>query len=118
MCSLAVVALTTYFLCFTNILQCSLPVETDSTPCFQVYVRRAYISYDLACVKHFELPSPAVGASVCVVLFSFFLPTSHPNRWVHARRPWGSGCWFHCTPAGFVTVSTTLTPLTRSSYSV
>ena len=46
---------------------------------FQVYVRRAYISYDLACVKHFELPTSA-GFSICVVLFSFFLPTSHPNR--------------------------------------
>ncbi|XP_037086840.1 LOW QUALITY PROTEIN: acetyl-CoA carboxylase-like [Pollicipes pollicipes] len=44
----------------------------------EVYVRRAYISYDLACVKHFELPSNA-GFSICVVLFSFFLPTSHPN---------------------------------------
>ncbi|XP_043240119.1 acetyl-CoA carboxylase-like isoform X2 [Amphibalanus amphitrite] len=44
----------------------------------EVYVRRAYISYDLACVKHFELPTSA-GFSICVVLFSFFLPTSHPN---------------------------------------
>ncbi|KAG8178328.1 hypothetical protein JTE90_026296 [Oedothorax gibbosus] len=44
----------------------------------EVYVRRAYISYELTCLKHVSLP---VGT--CAALFQFLLPSSHPNRALH-----------------------------------
>ncbi|KAG1687910.1 Acetyl-CoA carboxylase [Nymphon striatum] len=44
----------------------------------EVYVRRAYISYELVQIEHMQLPSQQ-----CVVQFQFLLPSSHPNR-----RPW------------------------------
>ena len=41
----------------------------------QVYVRRAYIAYDLNCLQHAMLSS-----GLCFVEFQFMLPSSHPNR--------------------------------------
>ncbi|XP_069956208.1 acetyl-CoA carboxylase isoform X2 [Cherax quadricarinatus] len=46
----------------------------------EVYVRRAYISYDLTCLCHKEL-----HGGVCVVFFKFLLPSSHPNRIPHNK---------------------------------
>uniref|UniRef100_A0A8C9FBW8 acetyl-CoA carboxylase n=1 Tax=Pavo cristatus TaxID=9049 RepID=A0A8C9FBW8_PAVCR len=40
----------------------------------QVYVRRAYIAYELNSVQHRQLKD-----NTCVVEFQFMLPTSHPN---------------------------------------
>jgi hypothetical protein len=46
------------------------------TAALEVYVRRAYTSYELTFLQHLE-----IGASdLCVVQFSFLLPSSHPNR--------------------------------------
>ncbi|CAL4061242.1 unnamed protein product, partial [Meganyctiphanes norvegica] len=47
---------------------------------FLVYVRRAYISYELTCLQHKEL-----YGGVCVVFFQFLLPSSHPNRIPHNK---------------------------------
>uniref|UniRef100_A0A8C9FA64 acetyl-CoA carboxylase n=1 Tax=Pavo cristatus TaxID=9049 RepID=A0A8C9FA64_PAVCR len=47
----------------------------------QVYVRRAYIAYELNSVQHRQLKD-----NTCVVEFQFMLPTSHPNRSDHAFR--------------------------------
>ncbi|GFR07112.1 acetyl-CoA carboxylase [Trichonephila clavata] len=44
----------------------------------EVYVRRAYISYELTCLRHVSLPS-----GTCAALFQFLLPSSHPNRALH-----------------------------------
>ncbi|XP_049825243.1 acetyl-CoA carboxylase isoform X3 [Aethina tumida] len=41
----------------------------------EVYVRRAYVSYDITCLQHLEL-----SGEVPVVHFQFMLPPSHPNR--------------------------------------
>ncbi|XP_063700172.1 acetyl-CoA carboxylase isoform X3 [Culicoides brevitarsis] len=41
----------------------------------EVYVRRAYTSYDITCLQHLEL-----SGEVPLVHFQFLLPTSHPNR--------------------------------------
>ncbi|KAL1433606.1 hypothetical protein MTO96_012435 [Rhipicephalus appendiculatus] len=41
----------------------------------EVYVRRAYVSYDLTCLQHLQLPS-----GICAAQFQFLLPSSHPNR--------------------------------------
>ncbi|XP_059611586.1 acetyl-CoA carboxylase [Phlebotomus argentipes] len=41
----------------------------------EVYVRRAYTSYELTCLQHLEL-----SGEVPLVHFQFLLPTSHPNR--------------------------------------
>nr|KAF6463658.1 acetyl-CoA carboxylase beta [Rousettus aegyptiacus] len=41
----------------------------------EVYVRRAYIAYELNSLQHRELPD-----GTCVVEFQFMLPISHPNR--------------------------------------
>jgi len=46
----------------------------------EVYVRRGYISYELTCLQHRELPG-----SMCIVQFQFLLPTSHPNRIPHNK---------------------------------
>uniref|UniRef100_A0A8C9FBM1 acetyl-CoA carboxylase n=1 Tax=Pavo cristatus TaxID=9049 RepID=A0A8C9FBM1_PAVCR len=46
-----------------------------------VYVRRAYIAYELNSVQHRQLKD-----NTCVVEFQFMLPTSHPNRSDHAFR--------------------------------
>lgn len=42
---------------------------------FQVYVRRAYIAYELNSLQHRQLLD-----GTCVVEFQFMLPSSHPNR--------------------------------------
>ncbi|XP_063979421.1 acetyl-CoA carboxylase isoform X2 [Diachasmimorpha longicaudata] len=41
----------------------------------EVYVRRAYISYELTCLQHLEL-----SGEIPLVYFQFFLPNNHPNR--------------------------------------
>ncbi|XP_048411956.1 acetyl-CoA carboxylase 2 isoform X2 [Stegostoma tigrinum] len=41
----------------------------------EVYVRRAYIAYELNSVQHHQLRN-----DICVVDFQFLLPSSHPNR--------------------------------------
>ncbi|XP_012233203.1 acetyl-CoA carboxylase isoform X2 [Linepithema humile] len=41
----------------------------------EVYVRRAYISYDLTCLQHLEL-----SGEIPLVYFQFVLPSNHPNR--------------------------------------
>lgn len=41
----------------------------------EVYVRRAYTSYDITCLQHLEL-----SGEVPLVHFQFLLPPSHPNR--------------------------------------
>ncbi|GAB6029960.1 hypothetical protein CHUAL_005655 [Chamberlinius hualienensis] len=56
----------------------------------EVYVRRAYISYDLTCLQHHEL-----GSGLCVVQFQFLLPSSHPNRIPHNKALGGAGL-SHC----------------------
>ncbi|KAJ8957940.1 hypothetical protein NQ318_001938 [Aromia moschata] len=43
----------------------------------EVYVRRAYTSYDISCLQHLEL-----SGEVPLVHFIFMLPPSHPNRLV------------------------------------
>ncbi|CAH1987134.1 unnamed protein product [Acanthoscelides obtectus] len=43
----------------------------------EVYVRRAYTSYNLSCLQHLEL-----SGEVPVVHFMFTLPPNHPNRLV------------------------------------
>uniref|UniRef100_A0A8C4UWW1 acetyl-CoA carboxylase n=1 Tax=Falco tinnunculus TaxID=100819 RepID=A0A8C4UWW1_FALTI len=47
----------------------------------EVYVRRAYIAYELNSVQHRQLKD-----NTCVVEFQFMLPTSHPNRSDHVFR--------------------------------
>ncbi|XP_041773392.1 acetyl-CoA carboxylase-like isoform X2 [Anopheles merus] len=42
----------------------------------EVYVRRAYTSYELTCLQHLEL-----SGEVPLVHFQFLLPTAHPNRY-------------------------------------
>jgi acetyl-CoA carboxylase/biotin carboxylase 1 len=46
----------------------------------EVYVRRAYTSYELTCLQHKELPQ-----NMCIVQFQFLLPSSHPNRMPHNK---------------------------------
>lgn len=46
----------------------------------EVYIRRAYIAYDLNCLVHRQLPT-----GMCVVEFRFVLPRSHPNRMMVTR---------------------------------
>ncbi|CAG9577083.1 unnamed protein product [Danaus chrysippus] len=41
----------------------------------EVYVRRAYTSYDITCLQHL-----ALSGELGVVHFQFVLPTGHPNR--------------------------------------
>ncbi|XP_033978244.1 acetyl-CoA carboxylase isoform X1 [Trematomus bernacchii] len=41
----------------------------------EVYVRRAYIAYELNSIQHHQLQD-----GTCAVDFQFMLPTSHPNR--------------------------------------
>uniref|UniRef100_A0A8C7N819 acetyl-CoA carboxylase n=1 Tax=Oncorhynchus kisutch TaxID=8019 RepID=A0A8C7N819_ONCKI len=46
----------------------------------EVYVRRAYIAYELNSVQHRQLKD-----NTCIVEFQFMLPTSHPNRYTHTH---------------------------------
>ncbi|XP_071847877.1 acetyl-CoA carboxylase-like isoform X3 [Apostichopus japonicus] len=41
----------------------------------EVYVRRAYIAYELNCLQHSSMSN-----GICLVEFQFMLPSSHPNR--------------------------------------
>ena len=41
----------------------------------EVYIRRAYTSYDLSSLQHIELRS-----GICVAQYKFLLPSSHPTR--------------------------------------
>ncbi|KAL6432779.1 hypothetical protein ACFW04_006277 [Cataglyphis niger] len=41
----------------------------------EVYVRRAYISYEFTCLQHLEL-----SGEIPLVYFQFVLPSNHPNR--------------------------------------
>ena len=54
----------------------------------QVYVRRAYIAYELSCVQHHQLEG-----GLCVVEFNFLLPSSHPNRFVFSFWDFNSPIW-------------------------
>lgn len=55
------------FFYHTNRLVCNAALE--------VYVRRAYTSYEITCLQHLEL-----SGEVPLVHFQFLLPSSHPNR--------------------------------------
>ncbi|XP_052244589.1 acetyl-CoA carboxylase-like isoform X1 [Dreissena polymorpha] len=46
----------------------------------EVYIRRAYIAYELNCLVHRE-----ICGGVCIVEFRFTLPRSHPNRMMVLR---------------------------------
>ncbi|KAK3098334.1 hypothetical protein FSP39_018526, partial [Pinctada imbricata] len=46
----------------------------------EVYIRRAYIAYEVNCLQHRELER-----DLCVVEFKFLLPRSHPNRMMVMR---------------------------------
>ncbi|CAN7995548.1 unnamed protein product [Ixodes hexagonus] len=48
----------------------------------EVYVRRAYVSYDLTCLQHLQLSS-----GICAAQFQFLLPSSHPNRCAQVPVP-------------------------------
>ncbi|XP_059157454.1 acetyl-CoA carboxylase-like isoform X2 [Physella acuta] len=50
----------------------------------EVYIRRAYIAYEMNCMKHSQL-----GDGKCVVDFRFLLPRSHPNRMMVTRLDTG-----------------------------
>lgn len=66
---------------------CLLSTSADGFLFNQVYVRRAYIAYELNSVQHRQLKD-----NTCVVEFQFMLPTSHPNRSDHAFRClWSQG---------------------------
>ncbi|XP_020292337.1 acetyl-CoA carboxylase isoform X2 [Pseudomyrmex gracilis] len=41
----------------------------------EVYVRRAYISYEVTCLQHLEL-----SGEIPLIYFQFVLPSNHPNR--------------------------------------
>ena len=47
----------------------------------EVYVRRAFISYDLTCLQHQRLPQGQTA-----VHFQFLLPQSHPSRFTFPRK--------------------------------
>ncbi|XP_021925280.1 acetyl-CoA carboxylase [Zootermopsis nevadensis] len=47
----------------------------------EVYVRRAYISYELTCLQLLEL-----SGEISVIHFQFLLPSAHPNRIPHNKR--------------------------------
>ncbi|XP_075575893.1 acetyl-CoA carboxylase 1 isoform X4 [Pelecanus crispus] len=49
----------------------------------EVYVRRAYIAYELNSVQHRQLKD-----NTCVVEFQFMLPTSHPNSYLKPQELW------------------------------
>ncbi|XP_045508569.1 acetyl-CoA carboxylase isoform X2 [Colias croceus] len=55
------------FFYHTNAAVCNASLE--------VYVRRAYTSYDITCLQHL-----ALSGELGVVHFQFVLPTGHPNR--------------------------------------
>nr|WDE40200.1 acetyl-CoA carboxylase [Tegillarca granosa] len=50
------------------------------TAALEVYVRRAYIAYEVNCLQHCKLDDGS-----CVIEFRFLLPRSHPNRMMVMR---------------------------------
>lgn len=67
------------FLCYP--VRCSASFLRYNLCRFQVYVRRAYIAYDLNCVQHYQLEN-----GPCALEFTFLLPSSHPNRLVREQK--------------------------------
>ena len=57
-------------------LSVSLSLSLMDTPLPQVYIRRAYIAYEVNCLQHRELQG-----DMSMVEFKFLLPRSHPNRY-------------------------------------
>lgn len=49
--------------------------KTVRNAALEVYVRRAYIAYDITCLQHHELTF-----DIPLVFFQFMLPVNHPNR--------------------------------------
>ena len=47
----------------------------------QVYVRRAYMTYDIESLQQNE-----IGEAHCIVEFAFLLPPTHPNRLMVQRQ--------------------------------
>nr|XP_014343158.1 PREDICTED: acetyl-CoA carboxylase isoform X1 [Latimeria chalumnae] len=70
----------------------------------EVYVRRAYIAYELNSVQHRQLKD-----STCVVEFQFMLPTSHPNRMSFSSNLNHYGM-FHVASVSDVLLDTSFTP--------
>ncbi|XP_064627568.1 acetyl-CoA carboxylase-like isoform X4 [Lineus longissimus] len=63
------------------------PNKLVSIAALEVYVRRAYIAYELTCLQHNEI------GDLYLVEFHFLLPTSHPNRFPQTpkeARRWSS----------------------------
>ena len=56
-------------------LSLSLSLSLMDSPLPQVYIRRAYIAYEVNCLQHRELQG-----DMSMVEFKFLLPRSHPNR--------------------------------------
>ncbi|KAH9518467.1 hypothetical protein Btru_016869 [Bulinus truncatus] len=54
--------------------------EAVKRAALEVYIRRAYIAYEMNCMQHSQL-----GNGRCVVEFKFLLPRSHPNRMMVTR---------------------------------
>lgn len=55
--------------------------HTNTNVCnaaLEVYIRRSYISYELACLEHVD--ESQSGIAVPLVHFQFALPSAHPNR--------------------------------------
>ncbi|ESP03134.1 hypothetical protein LOTGIDRAFT_199489 [Lottia gigantea] len=50
------------------------PNDLVKMAALEVYIRRAYIAYELNCLQHVRLDN-----GVCIVEFRFLLPRSHPN---------------------------------------
>ncbi|XP_058853812.1 acetyl-CoA carboxylase isoform X11 [Acipenser ruthenus] len=70
----------------------------------EVYVRRAYIAYELNSVQHRQLRD-----STCVVEFQFMLPSSHPNRMSFASNLNHYGM-LHVASVSDVLLDTSFTP--------
>ncbi|XP_069082674.1 acetyl-CoA carboxylase 1 isoform X4 [Pleurodeles waltl] len=70
----------------------------------EVYVRRAYIAYELNSVQHRQLKD-----NTCVVEFQFMLPTSHPNRMSFSSNLNHYGM-FHVASVSDVLLDSSFTP--------
>ncbi|XP_043910511.1 acetyl-CoA carboxylase 1 isoform X2 [Protopterus annectens] len=70
----------------------------------EVYVRRAYIAYELNSVQHRQLKD-----NTCVVEFQFMLPTSHPNRMSFSSNLNNYGM-YHVASVSDVLLDTSFTP--------
>ncbi|KAL9876922.1 acetyl-CoA carboxylase isoform 1-T1 [Glossina fuscipes fuscipes] len=63
----------------------------------EVYVRRAYTSYELTCLQHLEL-----SGGLPLVHFQFLLPTAHPNRLFLRMAQEGSDQPSDSSPTSFI----------------